>query len=327
MRRLLKYATYAALFVSFGTVLAAVSIPLPYYAVGPGPAREVEPLIHVEGPTVYASAGRLIMTTVEFRQVTAAEAFLAWLDPHRSVVSRDSLYAPGETQAQEQSRSISQMDTSKIDAAFVALQRTDGYPKDHGAGALIEGVAPGCPAEGKLFAGDVITSIDGTPVASQGRAQGLLDAVPTGSPVTFGVRASGKTQDVVITRRVCVDGRPPLFGISMIPNFPFPVSIESGDVGGPSAGLMWALGLYDLLTPGDLTGGRTIAGTGTIEVDGRVGPIGGIQDKVVAAESAGAQVFLCPQGNLKAAKAASDGSMQIVPVATFGNALTLLGAG
>ena len=323
-RRFLRPIPLIVLLVA---AIAATWVRLPYYSQGPGPPQEVEPLIHVSGRAVYQSGGKLIMTTVEFRQLDAVGLFLAWLDPNRSVVSRDVLYPPGETQQEGNQRSISQMDTSKIDAASVVLKKTAGYPKDHGTGALIESVGPGCPAEGKLYAGDLVTTIDGAAVASASEARTLLDEVPTRDPITLLVRAAGEAHDITITRGACPGYEQPLIGISLIPNFPFSIQIRSGDVGGPSAGLMWSLGLYDLLTPGDLTGGRTIAGTGTIDPQGKVGPIGGIGDKVEAAQSAGAQVFLVPTDNLKGAESASNGSMKIVPVATFLNALRYLQGG
>jgi Lon-like protease len=321
-----RFLRLAPLVLFLLAAFVAAVVPLPYYAVGPGPAREVEPLIHLDGPTVYDSAGKLVMTTVSFRQATGVQAFVAWLDPHRSVVAQDVLYPSGETQAQERQRSLSQMDTSKIDAASVVLRQLGGYPKQHGPGALIEGVTPGCPAEGKLFSGDLVTSIDGAAVSSVAQAQKLLDAIPANAQTTFEVRAAGKTHDIRITRQSCVGDRAPLFGISMIANFPYRIRIVSGDIGGPSAGLMWALGMYDLLTPGDLTGGKVIAGTGTIDLEGKVGPIGGIGDKVIAAQAVGADVFLVPQADLKGAQAASDGSMRIVPVASFQNALAAVGS-
>jgi Lon-like protease len=321
LRRFLRVAWLVLL---LGAVVFAVLVPLPYYEIGPGPAREVEPLIHVDGPPVYASAGKLVMTTVSFRQATALDAFLAWLDPHRSLVAQDVLYPSGETKVQGDQRSFSQMDTSKIDAAYVVLHQTGDYPQQHGTGALIESVAPGCPAEGRLAAGDLVTAIDHQPVQTVEQAQKLLDAIPSDSAATFEIRAAGQTETVTATRGTCVPGRPPLFGISMIANFPYRIRIESGDIGGPSAGLMWSLGLDDLLTPGDLTGGKVVAGTGTIDPQGKVGPIGGIGDKVVAAQSVGAEVFLVPKANLQGAQAASDGSMRIIPVGSFQEALTAL---
>ncbi len=321
MKRFLRFALLGALLVA---TVAAAGLPLPYYAVGPGPAREVEPLIHVSGRPTYQPQGRLIMTTVSFRQVTALGALAAWIDPHRSLVGQGSLYPPGQTADQEQRRSISQMDTSKIDATSVVLGRLTGYPVDHGPGVLIESVVPGCPAEGKLFAGDLVQRIDNAPISDEKQAMRELDRVPLDRAITFHVMAAGQADDVTLTRTKCVKDLRPIVGITMVDSFPFRVSISSGDVGGPSAGLMWALGLYDLLTPGDLTGGRTIAGTGTIDLNGKVGPIGGIGDKIVAAEGAGAQVFLVPQGNLTAAQAAADGSMKLVPVSTFRDALDFL---
>ncbi|MET0887603.1 MAG: S16 family serine protease, partial [Mycetocola sp.] len=128
-------------------------------------------------------------------------------------------------------------------------------------------------------------------------------------------------------REPCGDIEEPLVGIRMINSFPFDVSISSGEIGGPSAGLMWALGLYDLLTSGDLTGGRTIAGTGVIALDGAVSPIDGIEEKLAAAADAGASVFLVPEGNEEAARASGDHGLELVPVATFDEALAYLGAG
>ena len=319
-----RFLPPALLVLVLGIVVATTWVTLPYYTEGPGPAREVIPLIHVDGPPVYASGGKLIMTTVEFRHATAFTAFLAWLDPHRRVLDEDALYPDGQTQAEEEQRSLSQMDTSKIDAAYVVLEELSGYPADHGNGALIESVSPGCPAEGELFAGDLILSLNGDPVSSRAEALKAFDEIPSGHPITFRVRAAGETHELSLTRRSCVQDRPPLVGITMVPNFPYRIRIESGDVGGPSAGLMYALGLYDLLTPDDLTGGRTIAGTGTIDLEGSIGPIGGIGDKVVAAEGEGADVFLVPAGNLKGARAAVAGSMQIVSVASFKDALEFL---
>ncbi len=217
------------------------------------------------------------------------------------------------------------MDQSKIDAADVVLRRLTDYPKDHGDGALLEFVYPGCPAEGELFAGDVVTSIDGTPVHSAAEASSALDAVPVKEPITFEVHAAGETHDVTITREQCLpDIDEPRIGINLIDVFPFDVKIASGDVGGPSAGLMWALGLYDLMTPGDATAGLTIAGTGTIDTRGRVGPIGGIEDKVVAAQRAGATVFLVPADDMAELEGVDTGEMRLISVSTFQEALDAL---
>jgi PDZ domain-containing protein len=137
------------------------------------------------------------------------------------------------------------------------------------------------------------------------------------------VDADGEIEDVAVTRHRCAGSERPLVGIEVVEPFPYDISFESGDIGGPSAGLMWALGLYDLLTEGELTGGRVVAGTGTIDTTGAVGPIGGIEQKVEAAERAGAEVFLVPRENFHAAQGVAD-DLQLVPVGSFEEALAYL---
>ena len=321
MRRILAIGLVAAVLVLF---FLSGTVWLPLYSIGPGPAREVQPLISVTDHPEYQSAGRFVMTSVVFKQLTAIGALFAWLDPHRSVVRRSTVYPSGETPTQEHQRAISDMDQSKLNATYVVLSHLLGYPKDHHPGALVDAVVPGCAADGRLYPGDLIVAIDGTPVGGSAQASKLIQAAPSGDTLTFDIRAGGERQRVDLVRKPCGGQSKPLVGVSLIPNFPIGVSIQSGDIGGPSAGLMWALGLYDLLTPGDLTGGRTIAGTGEIGLDGTVYPIGGIQDKIVAAEGAGATVFLVPKGNYADAKAASNGSMTLVPVSSFDEALSYL---
>jgi PDZ domain-containing protein len=321
VKRFLSLTSVVLLFV---VAFLSGIIKLPYYAIGPGPAREVAPLISVTGHPVYSSTGKLVMTTVRFYQLTPVSALGAWIDPNKSVVYQDVLYPRGQTVDQEQQRSISQMDQSKIDAAFTVLRTLTSYPKDHGTGALVESTVPGCAADGKLFSGDVVTRINGTPISSQADASKVLQAQKVGGTIDFRVTAAGQTEDVKLSRAICGGSKRPLVGVVLLDPFPFGVQISSGDVGGPSAGLMWALGLYDDLTPGDLTNGATIAGTGTIDLAGNVGPIGGITDKVVAAEGAGASVFLVPQDDMKELTGVDTHGMRLIPVSTLGGALTAL---
>lgn len=325
MSRTKRFLSGFLVMLGAGLAFAAGWAQLPFYSLGPGPAREVQPLIRVSGEQEYPSQGKLIMTTVRFHSLSAFGMLVSWLDPHQAVVSRDTLYPPGETAEQETQRSLSQMDQSKIDATYVVLKRLTDYPKDHGDGALIEFVSPGCPAEGKLFAGDVVEEIDGTRVHSAADASDVLDAAPVDDAISFDVRAGGETHEIMVTRAKCLpDDDDPRLGIFLVDAFPFGVRIASGDVGGPSAGLMWALGLFDLLTPGDMTAGRTIAGTGTIDTRGGVGPIGGIEDKVVAAQRAGATVFLVPADNMKELTDIDTGDMELISVARFQEALDAL---
>ncbi len=310
-------------------VVALLVVPLPYYSEGPGPAREVEPLIHVTGPTRYQSEGKFVLTSVSFLPLTLSGLVNAWLDPAQTVLPESALVFPGETQQHADQRAVSEMDQSKIDATYVVLSRLEDYPKRRGPGVLVESIpetAPGetCPADGRLFPGDLIQRVNGREIGGEQDFERVIRAIPATAPVTFRVSAGGQTTHVVLTRRPCGGSKRPLIGISTVPNFPFDVSISSGDIGGPSAGTMWALGMYDLLTPGDLTGGRTIAGTGTIAPDGTIGPIGGVQNKIVAAERAGADVFLVPRGQnyLDARKVAGD--LPLVPISSFQDALSYL---
>ena len=323
--RVMRRPTRWIVFVALGVIAGlAITIYLPWYAVAPGPARAVQPLIRFDERPRYESQGSFVMTSVRFTRLTGLGMLLAWLDPDRAIVAREVLYPDGEDVRQERERAISQMDSSKLDAAAVVMGELEGYPKEHGEGVLIESVVPGCAADGELFPGDRILSIDGTKVDTYAAARRAIRAAPSGDTLTFGLSVDGTPEAARLVREPCGGRKRPLVGVSMIDSFPFDVSISSGDIGGPSAGLMWALGLYDLLTPGDLTGGRTIAGTGQITLDGTVIPIDGIQEKIAAAADAGATVFLVPEGNLKAAREGGDHGLRLAPVSSFDDALAFL---
>lgn len=307
-----------------GALVLGGTVFLPYYAIGPGPARDVEPLIRIEGVPRYPSKGRFVLTSVLFTQLTGFDLIGAWLDPDRSVVGRDEIYPAGEPAEVERRRAISEMDQSKLDAVAAVLRRLTGYPREHGEGVLVESVVSGCAADGVLYPGDLILRIDGRPVDTVRLARRLISAASPGARVRFDVTVDGKPQTLRLVREPCGGSEDPLVGISLLNSFPIRVRISSGSIGGPSAGLMWALGLYDLLTPGDLTGGRTIAGTGAIGPDGTVYPIGGVAEKIVAAAHAGAEVFLLPKGNLREAEAAGTRGMALVPVGSLDEALAYL---
>jgi PDZ domain-containing protein len=266
------------------------------------------------------------MTTVRFSQVTALGSLLAWIDDSQFVVGEDEVFQPGVDREQEEQRAISQMDQSKIDASIVVLSELFDYPEEHGDGALIEATGGDCPADGELFVGDLVLAIDDRPVDSTRDARRAIDGVPLSEPVPFTVRAGGEVHEIALVREPCAGSDEPLVGINMVNAFPFDIEIASGNVGGPSAGLMFSLGLYDALTPGDLTDGRTIAGTGTITPSGEVGGISGIVDKVVGAERAGASVFLVPQGNMAELRGVDTGELQLISVATFAEAVEALEA-
>jgi PDZ domain-containing protein len=298
-------------------------VRIPYFVISPGPAQDVLPLIHVDKQTVYPPGGHLLLTAVNLQQPNVYEAVWAWLDSEEAVLPEGDILAPGESEQQEVRRQLSEMDTSKIDAAYVALHAYADYPAHHGNGVLVESVLPGTPAEGRLFAGDLIESVDGKPVKDPDELSRLIKAAGAGTRLTIRIRAGRQTHDITMRAERVKGLSFPVIGVSAVANFPFPLSIDSGNIGGPSAGLMWTLGLADLLTPGDLTGGKVIAGTGTIDLDGKVGPIGGISQKVIAAERAGAQVFFAPAQDAPEARRFAR-HIVVVSVATFGDAVRYL---
>lgn len=315
------------LYVAAAAALAAAAfLPLPYYAVGPGPVREVTPLIIFEEMPRYEPSGKVVLTTVRLYQVSPFLALRAWLDPDWTVVPTEDIYPEGTTVEMEARRAISDMDRSKIDAAYVALRELNVYPEQHEQGALIESTIPGCPADGVLFSGDVITHIDGEPIQTRREASRLIQATEQGDSLEFEVNVDGKTETVTFVREKCLEGEDQeLVGVVLLPVFPFEVSISNGEVGGSSAGLMWAVGFHDLLTPEDLTQGRMVAGTGMIDLAGNVYPIGGIRDKLVAARDAGADIFLIPEENAAEIEGVDIGDMELVQVSTFSEALEALG--
>ncbi|HXF37012.1 MAG TPA: PDZ domain-containing protein [Actinomycetota bacterium] len=303
---------------------AAAWVPLPLYGVGPGTAYDAESLITVRGRPEHRDGGAVLLTTVSFRRLSALDALLAWLDPAWTVVRPEALFAPGETEREEERRSEREMDRSKVDAAAVVASRVAGYPDRHRPGALVELVVPGCPAAPELAPGDVIVRIDGTRVRDERQAGRLIRTAGAGEALALEVRSGGSRRTIRLAPEPCAGSDRAVLGVVLIDNLPFGVRMAIGDVGGPSAGLAWALGLYDLLTPGDLTGGRTIAASGSVDLQGRVGAVGGIAAKVHAAAGARATVFVVPRDDAAEARSAGVAGIRIVPVRTFDEAVRFL---
>lgn len=316
----LRLAPVAALAV------AATSVDVPLFALSPGPARDVLPLIEVEGAPTYPPSGRLLLTTVEVDRATPLTALTGWLESDVEVVPEDRIIPEGETDEEHRRVSLSQMDESKIAAAAAVLERLTGYPEDHAPGALVQDVVPGTPADGLLFPGDLIVGVDGEPLEDVDALTAAIRAAGARRALELEVRAGGEERSVTVRPVVDEELGRPIIGIVPVAAFPFDISIRSGRIGGPSAGLMWALGLYDLLTPEDLLGDREVAGTGTIGLDGKVGPIGGVRQKVVAAERAGAALFLLPRENLAAAREVAE-EVELAPVGTLDEAVRVLQRG
>jgi PDZ domain-containing protein len=333
-RPLRNQRNWVAAAVVLAVLLAGVvsfTVPIPiFYTQLPGPIRDVEGLVQVEGRRTYSSEGRLYMTTVTFdTRVTLVDWVVAALDPRKAVVDRDQI-TQGMSFEEIERLQIEEMKVSQSAAEVVAATAL-GSPVPSGDGAYVESVVQE-PAKGRLRAGDRIVGIDGAEVATICDLYRLLGEREPGDEVDVEVMRGNRGQ----TYRLETASNPLDPGRAVIGIVPrsdyefapgFEVEFDTGRVAGPSAGLMLSLGLYDKLTPDDLTRGQSIAGTGTITCDGSVGPIGGIEQKIAAAEAVGAEVFLAPAANAPAARSVAEG-IEIVEIETFDDAVEYLeGAG
>jgi Lon-like protease len=325
------------LIAGIATVVAiAVSIlvPVPYVILGPGPTLNTlgslsgQPLIAISGHPTYPTSGHLNMVTVSLEggpgvNLNIYQALRAWLDPSEAVVPESELYPPGQSVQQTQQQDTEEMAGSQQTAqaaAFSALH----IP--YQTQVVVVQTVPGTPASTVLKAGDIITSVDGVAVTGQSNLTSLITAHPAGTLLKLTVQRAGKTMPVQV--RTKESGGHPIIGVEVQEQykFPFTVKIDVGDIGGPSAGMMFALGIIDKLTSLDLTGGKFIAGTGEITASGQVQPIGGIQQKMVGARDAGATVFLAPAGNCADTKGAIPAGLRVVQVSTLSQAISDLEA-
>ena len=319
--------------VALGLLLALVIgsnwIPLPiFYAYLPGPVRDVEERVEIGDAKTYSSEGKLYLTTVNVDvDVTLREWIEAIFDPDRTIVLKDDVTGGGSLEDLQREQEI-QMEESKQHAEEVALAAL-GIAEPTGKGARVSDTVKGAPADGVLRKGDVIVSVDGEKVATTCDVGRAVDAHEVGEDITFTVRRDKEVETVTMeTARHPQGHSSPYVGVYMEEidyefDPGFEVDFQTGKIAGPSAGLMFALALYDRLTPDDLTEGREIAGTGTVACDGGVGPIGGIEQKVAGAEALGAVIFLAPEGNAAAAEEAAD-DIEVVSVSTFDDAVRYL---
>lgn len=313
------------LIFAIAAFIAAFNISIPvFYVFLPGPARDVERLVVVQGHPTYSSEGSLFLTTVsEDINVTFVDLVEAWLDPHKAVIEKSQVTG-GQSFGQVEKEQRFEMEESKVSAEQVAL---DALGLRGPTGAKVVNVLANTPAEGTIEKDDVITAINGDPVATTCDVTKRLHALSVGDVVDVTVRRGTKLKTLrgIKTTRSPVDNESPFLGIQMeeLVEPGFDITFKTGNIVGPSAGMMFSLGLYDALTPGDLTAGNKIAGTGTIDCNGTIGPIGGIEEKVAGAEAAGADIFLAPADEAADARSAAD-KIKVVPVKTFDDAIQYL---
>jgi Lon-like protease len=293
-------------------VVLAAQRPVPYVTVSPGRTINVlgdngdKPIIRVQGHRTYPTDGQLRLTTVLVTrpdvQLSLVEAVSAWMHKDEAVMPYAAMYPTSNSDQQEEVESSAQMVSSQDTAVAAALTQL-GYKLS--TYAEVTGVSPDGPSAGKLKPRDRIQTVQGTRISDVGGLLKQLRKVSPGDSVEVGLRRGAKTMTTkVVTEAASDDPKRAVLGVLVGTGytFPFRVSVGIGDsIGGPSAGLMFALSVYDTLTPGALTQGATIAGTGTIAADGSVGPIGGIRQKIVGARDAGAELFFVPPDNCDSA--------------------------
>jgi PDZ domain-containing protein len=298
-----------------GLLIGAWNVTLPFYAFSPGPVGDALDAVKASEVEVFEAEEELLMLTVSSQEVNPIEAFLAGIDPTVDLVRREAVRRPDETDEEFVSRNQASMDLSKEVAITLALRRLGYEVKTSSDGVEIVDVDETAPAAKVLRPSDVITAL----AERQPGDLIALDLTRDGEEITVEVELIARDDDPA----------EPLIGISvgaLAPRFefPFPIDIDAGLIGGPSAGMMYALAVMELLTPGSLSSGHIVAGTGTIDVEGNVGGIGGVRQKVVAAEAAGAEVMLVPASNYEEAQTAPRKGIELIPVGTLDEALEAL---
>ncbi|GEP35074.1 hypothetical protein NSZ01_28420 [Nocardioides szechwanensis] len=325
-----------------GLLVVAAFLPLDYVTYSPGYTVDVlaesdgAEIIQVDGHKTYRDDGELRMTTVlvslpKDKGECAGgcknlyELMATWAGSDDAVYPYDAVYSDDETPESNDREGAVSMVTSQDAAIAVALRELGIKTKPAVEVSFVEA---GMPAEGKLLARDVLLKVNGVPLKD---AQQLVDAVsgtPQGDDVTLSVRRGRTVSDVSVTPELVFDEETgenvQRIGITPGNGFLFPFDVRVNidpNIGGPSAGLMFSLAIYDTLTPGSLTGGGVVAGTGEIAATGQVGPIGGIQQKIAGARDDGAKLFLVPPDNCGEALGADNGGMRLVKATTMHAAL------
>ena len=311
-------------------VLALWPLKVPYYAISPGPVEEVADLVSVEGVPVYTTNGDLLLLTVGLREVNAFEYLEAELDPRVDLVGRDVIRPPGVTQEEATRTNLEAMDQSIDAAVYVALTRLGYEVGFTGEGVSVLQVSEGTPAAGVLQVGDIITHVEGRAVNTADDAGAFIRTFQVGDTINLSGTRAGEplSVDVTLVPHPDLEGAPMvgvvLDTVNLGLDLPIDLEIDSRNIGGPSAGMMYAITVLDLLTPEDLAKGHRIAGTGTIHFDETVGAIGGVRQKVFAARSVGAEYIMVPTDNYPDALTAAGDGIEIVAVATLQDALDFL---
>ncbi len=331
-----------SLAIALAVLLVITFLPTSYVIEQPGPVYNTlgtaaaadgteVPLITVADAPTYPTAGALDLLTVQVvgnRQRTPSwfELAGAWFDPRRAVLPIDAVFPDGQTAEERNEQSAALMIDSQKEATAAALTEL-GY--DVVPRLTVYSLLDDSASAGILEEGDVIVTAEGETIEDAATLREIINA-EDGGPVAMQIDRDGAIMDVEITpNEVEVDGEPTwLIGITLLNDYEFPVdvTIQLNNVGGPSAGMMFALGIIDVMTPDELNGGDVVAGTGTITADGTVGPIGGIRQKMWGARDAGADWFLAPDTNCDEVVGHVPGGLRVFSVGTLDDALDVLEA-
>jgi PDZ domain-containing protein len=305
-----------------------LNLDLPYYGIAPGDARAVDDLIAAPEGYDHPARGHVYYATVSLQQLKPLGVLRGWLDDDIDVVHEDELL--GNTPRREYRRqNLRLMDDSKQTALVVALRELGHDVKEYGRGALVVTVAEDLPAAGRLEEGDTIVAIDGESTFLVQDAVEAIKAHRPGDEVRLEVVSADdepRVEQITLAER---DGGA-ILGVTMRTkdrrfDLPLDVSIDSGTIGGPSAGLAFTLGVIDRLSAGELTGGRNVAVTGTIDIDGTVGDVGGVVQKTAAVKSKGVRYFLVPPGEFEQARRHAGRHLQVIKVGSVDEAIEALG--
>ena len=323
-----------ALALRAGSALELVSVDRVVYKPGPvydtlGEIGEERRIVSLdEELETYPTEGHLWFTTIHLDggpgdDLSAWDWLRAALDPASTVVPREEVFPEDVTAEQVREQNTELMQHSQQDAAVVALRATGiDIPED----IVVAQVIVDAPADGVLHVDDQILRIDGEPMANARAVQDRLQEVEPGDSVPMTLLREEEELTIEVPTTEDEDTGRTIVGVYLAPRYdlPYEVSIDAGNVGGPSAGLMFSLAVYDQVTPGPLTGGLSVAGTGTISGSGSVGGIGGIRQKMYAAREAGASLFLAPSDNCGEVVDAAPRGLPVAAVSTFEQAVEVL---
>lgn len=324
------YVLGGIVFVLVSAVISASLIRLPYFTLSPGSVRNTQKVIDIADAPSFDNDGEVDYATVSMKRATILGALAGWMDDSVEVIDEKKILGDN-TESENREINLRDMTDSKQVATYVALSHLGYDVTTSGTGAVVTSVLAGSAADGHLAVGDTVVRAEGHEVT---QAVELVDVIATLAPgdvlhlVVQRPEGGDEREESVTLGAREDDPTKALLGVSSATrdlqfHFPVQVNIDSGSVGGPSAGLAFTLGIIDRMVPGSITGGLKVATTGTINIQGDVGPVGGVPQKTVAVKRSGAQLFLVPSSEYEEARRFA-GDMRVEPVDTLDDALEVL---